>query len=63
MNDLLGPLVLLVRHGFDGEISSEWLPAALAVALVGWDPDNGKVWSSARIVADDIDMGAWDRSC
>jgi hypothetical protein len=39
------------------------MPAALAVASVaGWDAENGEKWYSARIVADDVDMGAWDRS-
>ena len=46
----------------DGETVRDWLPAQLAVALVAYDPDNGDTWVSARIVADDVDMGAWDRS-
>ena len=60
-----GPLVLLVRTGFDGEKETRWLPAAAAVALLAWDCDNGNEnggWYSARVVADDVDMGAWDRS-
>ena len=57
-----GPLVLLVRTGFDGEKETRWLPAALAVAMLAWDSDNGVKWYSAHIVADDVDMGAWDRS-
>ena len=27
-----------------------------------WDAENGERWYSARIVADDYDMGQWDRS-
>ena len=61
MSDYHGPLVLLVRTPFDGDPVREWLPAALAVAS-WYDPDNGVVWASSRIVADDVDMGLWDRS-
>ena len=62
MTDTFGPLVMLVRTGFDGEVDTRWLPAAAAVALEGWDCENGVKWYSAHIVADDVDMGAWDRS-
>lgn len=62
MPDTFGPLVLLVRTGFDGEKESRWLPAALAVAMLGWDEENGELWYSAYIYADEVDMGAWDRS-
>ena len=60
----MGDLVLLVRTMFDGQVVRDWLPAQLAVALVAYDPDNGDVWYSARIVADweDCDLGLWDRS-
>ena len=57
-----GPLVLLVRTGFDGEKETRWLPAALAVAMVGYDEDNGVKWYSAHIYADGCEMGDWDRS-
>ena len=62
MTDPFGPLVLLVRTSFDGEIETRWLPAAMAVAMAGWDEDNGVVWYSAHIYADGCDMGNWDRS-
>lgn len=62
MSEILGPLVLLVRTPYDGEVERAWLPAAAAVALAVWDVENGKKWYSAHIVADDVDMGAWDRS-
>jgi hypothetical protein len=57
----LGPLVLVVRTTLDG-VESEWLPALLAVELCGYDERNGDDVLSAHIVADDVDMGAWDRS-
>ena len=57
-----GQLVLVVKTPFDGDPVSEWMPAALAVASVGWDAENGEKWFSARIIADDMDMGQWDRS-
>ena len=57
----LGPLVLVVRTTLDG-VESEWLPALLAVEACGYDARNGDDVLSARIVADDVDMGAWDRS-
>jgi hypothetical protein len=60
--ELFGEWVLLVRTPFDGDPVAVWLPAAVAVALCRFDPDNGETWASARIVADDCDMGAWDRS-
>ena len=60
--DPFGPLVLVVRTGFDGEKESRWLPAAVAVAMLGWDDENGEDWYSAHIYADDADMGLWDRS-
>jgi len=62
--DDFGRLVLVVTTPFDGDPVSEWMPAALAVASVGWDADNGVKWYSARIVADfdDCDLGLWDRS-
>ena len=62
MNSDFGQLVLVVKTPIDGDPVSEWMPAALAVASVGWDSENGERWYSARIVADDMDMGAWDRS-
>ena len=55
------PLVLLVLTPFDGDPVSLWLPAPLAVACL-WSEEMGREWYSARIVADDVDMGAWDRS-
>lgn len=62
MNSDFGRLVLVVKTPFDGDPVSEWMPAALAIASVGWDTENGERWYSARIVADDVDMGLWDRS-
>ncbi len=56
-------LVLLVRTRFDGKIERAWMPPILAVAEIGYHQDNGTVYQSARIVADDVDMGMWDRSC
>ena len=53
------PLVLLVLTPFDPV--SLWLSAPLAVACL-WNEEMCKVWASARIIADDVDMGAWDRS-
>lgn len=58
----MGDLVLLVRTLWDGRIVRAWMPAMLAVAEVGYHCDNGDVYLSARIVADDVDMGLWDRS-
>lgn len=58
----MSDLVYLVRTRFDGGIEHDWLPAWLAVAEVGYHQDNGSIYASARIIADDIDMGAWDRS-
>lgn len=62
MSATFGSLVLVVRRGFDGEVETAWLPAAAAVFLVLYDADNGVKWYSAHIVADDVDMGQWDRS-
>lgn len=58
----LGPTVLLVRTSFDGDICREWLPAVLALESLASDPDNGEVWSSGRVLADDVDMSQWDKS-
>jgi hypothetical protein len=54
--------VLLVRVTHDGETSCQWMPAMLAVALLGDDPENGEMWAEGWINADGCDMGAWDRS-
>ena len=53
--------VLLVRTDFDGGVNVMALPAAVAVLMLH-DGDMGVLWYSARIVADDMDMGLWDRS-
>jgi hypothetical protein len=57
-----GELVLLVRRRFDGIIERAWMPPILAVAEIGYQELNGIVYEAAWIVADDVDMGAWDRS-
>ena len=58
----MGDMVLLVRTRFDGSIVRAWMPAALAIAEVGYNCNNGDIYVSARIIADDVEMGAWDRS-
>jgi len=50
-----------VRTDFDGGVNVMALPAAVAVLMLH-DGDMGVLWYSARIVADDVDMGMWDRS-
>ena len=55
--------VLLVRTTFDGEIICAWMPPILAVAEAGYHSDNGTIYYSCRIIADDTNMGLWDRSC
>jgi hypothetical protein len=57
-----GELVLLVRRRFDGTIERDWMPSILAVAECGYHSDNGSLYEAAWIVADDVDMGMWDRS-
>lgn len=58
----LGPLVMLVRVDRHGKHHRQAMPAALAVLFAGHDVLNGVHWVRAWIVADDVDMGAWDRS-
>lgn len=58
-----GDMVLLVRKLHNGKNVNAWMPAALAVAEAGYHVDNGTVYVSCRIVALDVDMGDWDRSC
>ncbi|MFA6174727.1 MAG: hypothetical protein WC701_13750 [Kiritimatiellales bacterium] len=50
-----------MRTDFDGGVNVMALPAAVAVLMLH-DGDMGEKWYSARIVADDVDMGMWDRS-
>ena len=58
-----GEWVWVIKTPWDGDPVAELMPAALAVASVaGWDAENGEKWYSARIIADDVDMGMWDRS-
>lgn len=59
---IFGPMVMVVRTPVDGDPVRQWLPVAVAVADLGWNEDNGVEWASARIVAFDVDLGAWDRS-
>ena len=56
------PLVLLVRVDHDGETDSQWLPVDDAVMLARHDPDNGAIWCRVWIVADDVNLGEWDRT-
>ena len=59
----LGPDVTVVRESFDGRRVEEDCPLVIALWLVMDDPDNGRVWQSARIVdLDGINHGLWDRS-
>jgi hypothetical protein len=61
MSDVLGETVLVVVTLRDGQPERLWMPAGLAVLFVQqatWDD----TIASARIIADDVDMGAWDRS-
>jgi hypothetical protein len=65
MSDVFGETVLVVFTLKDvpPEVppEHEWMPAGLAVLFVQqatWDD----TIASARIIADDVDMGAWDRS-
>ena len=55
-------MVLLIRTRRDGTVVRAWMPHYIAVAEVGYHERNGWEYASARIVADDIDMGLWDRS-
>lgn len=55
-------LVYLVRTTFDGEIEGEWMMPFLAVAEALYSEYNGTIYCSARIIADGVDMGYWDRS-
>ena len=57
-----GEMVYLVRTRMDGSVEHDWMPASVAVAEVGYHQENGSLYRSARIVADDVNMGAWDRS-
>lgn len=58
----MGDLVLLVRTRQDGRVERDWMPASIAIIECGYHSDNGVVYRSARIIADDVDMGLWDRS-
>jgi hypothetical protein len=66
MSDVLGETVLVVFTlkdvtPRDGQPECMWMPAGLAVLFVQqatWDD----TIASARIIADDVDMGAWDRT-
>lgn len=60
-DSFLGPLVYLVRTDFDGYVETKVLPVMEALEAL-YDPDNGLIWYSLRIVADDVDMGLWERS-
>lgn len=55
-------MVMLVRVDRQGKFHRQAMPAALAVMLAGHDVLNGVHWVRAWIVADDVDMGMWDRS-
>jgi hypothetical protein len=61
MDTFLGPLVLVVRTTLDG-VEREWLPVLYALDECANSKRNGVDVVSAHIVADDEDMGAWDRS-
>ena len=54
--------VLLVRVTFDGVTITEWMEPEEAAMLARHDPDNGVTWARAWIVADDVNMGDWDRT-
>jgi hypothetical protein len=55
--------VLLIRVTFDGDIVREYMLPEFAVSSLIYDEDNGVIYEKAWIVADDVDMGMWDRSC
>lgn len=47
--NFLGPRVLVVRHLHDGRIENEWMPAALAVEDVLYNPRNGGEVARAHV--------------
>lgn len=60
--NIFGSIVMVIRTYLNGEVETEWLPAALAVMSVLSDPDNGILYKSARIDYAGVYAGDWDGS-